>query len=128
MVKRIIFLSFFLLASTSLCAADENPLRDPLRPRGFQGTTSAKAPATQPAVKTAEWRLGAVLLSAERSVAVINGQSLQVGDLLEGYKLVSIEADQVLLQKKRKKLVLHRAGTGFKKVLSSESVVKGSQP
>lgn len=126
MVNKILFLGFVLLVGTSLHAADTSPIRDPLRPLGYQGTASPTV--TQRAAKTVEWRLAAVLISPERTVAVINGQSLQIGDQLNGYELVEIESDKVLLQKNQKKLVLRRAGTGFKKALSSEGVVKGSRP
>jgi hypothetical protein len=72
--------------------------------------------------------LAAVLISAERAVAVINGQSLQVGDLLDGYTLKKIEPASVLLQKKQKKIVLRRVGTGLKKAVPSAEAVEGSQP
>jgi type II secretory pathway component PulC len=66
-------------------------------------------------LKTATWKLTAVLLSEQRSVAVINGQSLQPGDELEGYTLRSIHEDRVVLTGEGKKLVLQRSGTGLKK-------------
>ena len=127
MVNRIILLALLLIFGTVLHAAETGPLKDPLRPLGYRAPT-VSAPAQKAEPKTDEWRLAAVLISPERAVAVINGQSLQVGDLFEGYKLVKIESTKVLLKKKQKQIVLHRSGTGLKKAFSSRDVAKGSQP
>jgi hypothetical protein len=56
--------------------------------------------------------LSAVLLAVDRRVAVINGKSLQLGDRLEGYQLIEIFPDRVLLQKNKTKVLLRRSGTG----------------
>ncbi|MDB4470791.1 hypothetical protein N9063_00745 [Deltaproteobacteria bacterium] len=125
MVNRIILLALLLSFGTLLHAAETGGLKDPLRPLGYRAPT-VTAQKAEP--KTDEWRLGAVLISPERAVAVINGQSLQVGELFEGYKLVKIESTKVLLKKKQKQIVLHRSGTGLKKAFSSRDVAKGSQP
>lgn len=126
MVKRVAVIGLLLLFSVSLHAAEPNALRDPLQPLGYQAQQTSTV--QQAVSRTAEWRLGAVLISPERAVAVVNGRSLQVGDLLEGYKLVKIEPTSVLLQKKQKQIVLHRSGTGLKKAFSPQSVAKGSLP
>ena len=126
MVKQVILISIVLLFVTSVQAAEKGALKDPLRPLGFHAPT---APATtRPVAGTSfEWRLGTVLISAERSVAVINGKALQIGDLLNGYTVKTIETDNVLLQKNKKKLVLRRSGTGLKKAVPTGRVEEGSQ-
>ena len=126
MVKQIILISIVLLFGASAHAAEKGALKDPLRPLGFH---SPKAPATAgPVAGTSfEWRLGAVLISAERSVAVINGKALQVGELLNGYTVKTIETDNVVLLKNKKKLVLRRSGTGLKKAVPIERAEEGSQ-
>jgi type II secretory pathway component PulC len=89
---------------------------DPMRPLNYQVSTTDTNPRTDnEKLKTAAWKLTAVLLSEQRSVAVINGQSLQPGDELEGYTLRSIHEDRVVLTGEGRKLVLQRSGTGLKK-------------
>ena len=91
-------------------------LIDPMRPLNHQvSTTETDTNTAAEQLRTASWKLTAVLLSEKRSVAVINGHSLQPGDDLEGYTLRSISADRVVLTGKGKELVLQRSGTGFKK-------------
>jgi len=123
-VKRILLLS--LLLPTIALAAEKNPLKDPLRPLKSQGS-AASSVAKKPVELQPDWRLGAVLVAADRAVAIINGQALQVGDRLHGYQVKQIEPGRVLLKKGQKKLVLRRSGTGLKKasVLEAE---EGSQP
>lgn len=55
------------------------PGRDPTRPLGYQlvaGKTSV--------VKEAELKLSSVLISAQRKLAIINGQSLREGQTIPG--------------------------------------------
>jgi MSHA biogenesis protein MshK len=106
--------------------AQADTLRDPLRPVHYQ---VAKKGADGSAVKKQpqSWQLSAVLISRDRTVAVVNGQSMQVGDQIDGYKLLKIEPAKVLLQDKQKQIVLHRSGTGMKKAVSSP-VVAASRP
>jgi hypothetical protein len=126
-VKELLLCSLLLSLGTSLPAAENGALHDPLRPLDYRPSVTSSA-AKPVALKASEWRLGAVLVSTERQVAVINGQSLQVGDLFDGYELVEIESSQVVLQKKQKTVVLRRSGTGLKKAFSSRDVTTGSQP
>jgi hypothetical protein len=125
-VKRTTFSLLLLFVLVSTASARAETLSDPLRPLIGAPTTgnASQAPAAE---KTNEWRLGSVLTSAQRSVAVINGRALQVGDMLEGYELVKIEPTKVLLKKKDKQLVLRRSGTGLK-AAAPNPAAKGSQP
>ena len=90
---------------------------DPMRPLNYRVATDGRADleAAKEKEKTSAWRLTGVLLSAKRSVAIINGQSLQPGDILDGYTLKSIHENRVVLNGKGRRLVLKRAGTGLKK-------------
>ncbi|WP_092344728.1 hypothetical protein [Desulfuromusa kysingii] len=101
---------------------------DPMRPVDYE-VQASKLPATKGAVQaqTRDWQLTAVLTSQDRAIAVINGESLQVGERLEGYELVQIHADRVTLKNKQGQLVLRRAGTGLKKVLINKGTGKGSK-
>lgn len=98
----------------AVAMAAEQPLRDPLQPSGYR--TVAQPVATKASVNTADWALGAVLLSEQRRVAIIDGQPLQLGDRYKGYRLDSVEADRVVLTNGTGRVVLRRAGSGLKKV------------
>lgn len=124
-------LTVLLLFGAGEClAAESEQLVDPMRPLRYQ----APAPATsiektiQKQVDTTAWQLTAVLVSAERSVAVINGKLLQKGENLKGYRLVKILPDKVLLKNKDEKIILSRAGTGLKKISVYKDIGKGSNP
>jgi type II secretory pathway component PulC len=110
-----------------LCSYGANTVKatefiDPMRPLNYQVPTTDTNPKTETEeLNTATWKLTAVLLSEQRSVAVINGQSFQPGDELEGYTLSSIYEDRVVLTGKGRKLVLQRSGTGLKKNPSQEN-------
>lgn len=106
----------FLLYSYGANTVKASEFIDPMRPLNYQvSTPDTNKSAVDEKLKTASWELTAVLLSEKRSVAVINGHSLQPGDDLEGYTLKSIYEDRVVLTGKGRKLVLQRSGTGLKK-------------
>jgi hypothetical protein len=89
---------------------------DPMKPMNYTATTAGpNTDALKEKKKTDLWTLSAVLLSDNRSVAVVNGQTLRLGDLLEGYTLTGIYQDRVVFNGKGRKLVLKRSGTGLKK-------------
>lgn len=126
----IIVLTFLLLGVAGFCgAATSGQFVDPMRPVHYQ-TSAAKISTVgkKEPVNTKGWKLLAVLTSTERSVAVINGRSLQLGDHLEGYKLVKIDPDKVVLKNKQTTLVLRRAGTGLKKMSVDKDIRKGRKP
>lgn len=124
MVNKLPLFCLLALLCGPVSAAETGRLQDPLRPVRYQ----APAVEKKAEVERRSWSLSAVLLSADRAVAVINGQSLQLGDLLDGYRLIKIEPGKVLLRNNRKQVVLYRSGTGLKKISSFERVKKGSQP
>ena len=123
----------YVLPSVILCillivqgaAAEKPALQDPLRPVRYQAPTEDNS-STSEVEKS--WHLSAVLRSDARSVAVINGQVVQVGEMFDGYKVVKIESGKVLLAHNKKTIVLQRAGTGLKRVSSSQGIGKGSRP
>jgi len=122
-VTSVIFMLLLFCVAGQGFAATVGQLIDPMRPVHYQNQTNKKSVVEkQVQVKTREWHLTTVLMSQGRSVAVINGKTLQVGEQLEGYKLVQIRSDRVILKNKQEKLVLRRAGTGLKKI--SEPLAK----
>ena len=105
-----------LLCASWVGVAGAAAFSDPMRPLDYRtATVDTGTDTTNEKKKTDSWKLTAVLLSDKRSVAVVNGQSLQLGDVLEGYTLMGIYKDRVVLNGKGKKLVLERSGTGLKK-------------
>lgn len=129
MVKKMIlsWLIVMLSGTLSFVAAQGNRLVDPMRPlqRPSEKVGSLKSTAEKPASESLQ--LLAVLTSADRSVAVINGKLLQKGERIGGYKLIQISSDQVVLQSKSGKRTLHRSGTGLKKRPTKSDVKKGSK-
>ncbi len=89
-------------------------LLDPMRPEHYLPSASVEKSGRQ-VVDTTSWSLTAVLSAADRTVAVINGKSLQKGDVLEGYTVMDIQPDHALLHSGEKQLLLPRVGTGLKK-------------
>lgn len=105
-----------LLCSSWSGMAGAVELTDPMRPLNYRAATvDTNIDSSNEKKKTDSWKLTAVLLSNNRSVAVVNGMTLQPGDVLEGYTLMGIYKDHVLLHGKGRKLILQRPGTGLKK-------------
>ena len=112
----VVFMLVFVTAGQPL-AAQQRPLSDPMRPHSQQvkAPLSSVEKAGEQVIDTAAWQLTAVLISERRSLAIVNGQALQKGDQLDGYKVISIQSDKVVLEHGHKQLVLHRTGTGLRK-------------
>lgn len=119
MVRLLVLLmgAIVVLIAGQVGAGENPPLIDPLRPLRYQSPLPVPktTQAAKDAVDTKSLSLTAVLISDQRSVAIINGASFQIGDSLEGYQIVRIYADRVVLKKKSKKRVLWRVGTGLRK-------------
>lgn len=115
-IFRVGCFSAVLLVLSWVGMAGSAEFVDPMKPLNYKASTSdTNTDTVNEKKKTDSWQLTAVLLSDERSVAVVNGQSLQIGDVVEGYTLVRIYKDRVVLNGKGRKLVLERSGTGLKK-------------
>ena len=65
-------------------------LNDPMRP--------AQAPPVSASESAASWRLDSIILSGDRRLAVINGQSVSEGDQLGQARVSRIEATRVTLR------------------------------
>ena len=90
-----------LLAAAGIAVAEELPVRDPMRPFAVAASSGTSPTATGP-----RFVLTAVLLAAERRVAVLNGEPRLLGATVAGAKIVAIEADAVRLQEGDKELVI----------------------
>lgn len=124
----VLMILLFCVAGEGL-AAQPSQFVDPMRPVHYQSPAKKTSVAERKKrTDTKEWKLTAVLISASRSVAVINGKSLQEGEQLGGYKLIQIDTDKVILKNRQGTLMLHRAGTGLKKMSRKSDIRKGSNP
>lgn len=87
-----------------LFAGFANALNDPMRPPFFDGSgqsSSDKKPVSA-------LKLTMVLHAGNRQVAVVNGETVQVGESVAGYRVLSIKKDRVVVshQGKLKELML----------------------
>lgn len=131
MVKSLAILLVLQLffATGNCCVAFAEEFVDPMRPIHYQPPPAEKSGSGEKIqTHTTDWQLTAVLISAGRTVAVINGKSLQLGAQLDGYQLVRIDSDQVILKNQQRTLTLRRAGTGLKKMTTGGDIGKGSKP
>jgi len=118
--NRILIIAGILLVTLPVVSGASR-LQDPMRPSHVPSNVEKKA-----VEKTSEWRLSAVLLSADRSVAVINDRAMSLGDRIDGYKLIQVDADRVVLVRNKKTVVLRRPGTGLKMISAPYGAEKGS--
>ena len=90
MVERLI-----VCAASILClgAAAAQPLADPTRPPGA-GSREPRAAASAPRT-----RLQSVLIAPERSIAIIDGRQVGIGDRVGEATLVSIAPTEVVLRR-----------------------------
>ena len=124
-----IVLVLLLVATGQCCAATAEQFTDPMRPAHYQAPAIQKpVVANKIETDTRNWKLTAVLISAGRSVAVINRKALQVGEQIDSYMLIKITSDRAVLKNDQTTLVLHRAGTGLKKMSTKRDIRKGSKP
>jgi hypothetical protein len=97
-----------LLAVAGAVAADEPPIRDPMRPFG-RGSAAGAAIAAAP-----RFALTAVLIAPTRRIAIVNGKPYSQGESVDGAEIVAIEQGAVRLREHGADLVvsLGRPGNG----------------
>ena len=86
-----------VLLSCLLWSGQSVALNDPTRPPSFEE-------ASAPAAKESKLPLtvSMILLAKDRRVAVLNGQSLQVVESVDGYRVLRIERSKVVVSHKGK--------------------------
>jgi MSHA biogenesis protein MshK len=91
------FIRVFLITSLFLSCSAHAELRDPTRPPEFivSGT-----------LVVAAWQLDAIIIGHDRQVAIINGQSIKLGEQIDGYRLIAISGNSVQLQGTDDKMTL----------------------
>lgn len=83
---------------------------DPTLPPSFSNVVSQDEE-----INTA-WVLSSVLVSPKRKVAIINGKSVQVGDVLDGANIQSINATEVKLKHRGEVILLELHPVTVKKI------------
>lgn len=101
-MKVILSCSLFFVLSCAVVAAS-----DPTKPdmAVVMAVSSAGADSDM-AAKAAKFKLGLIKNVQGQHVALINGQSVKQGDDIEGYRVLSINRQQVVLQQANERLTL----------------------
>ena len=119
------YLAVILLVSLGFfgvgAIASAQEMRDPMQPPPFAlqkmreammatNPKPARAAAEKPRPEPEPLRLTSIIYSAERKVAIIDDQTLAIGDRIRGAKLISLTRDSARLQR-RGKIITLRLGT-----------------
>ena len=90
-----------LAGAAASSAADEVSVRDlpdPMAPPPKAAAAPSKAEEASEPAQRVTYRLQGVKMNASHRSAVINGQRVSVGEVVDGATVVSIESDAVVLQ------------------------------
>src|SRR5258706_8478563 len=94
MAKRLTGATAFTLLALALSSAGAQGLSDPTRPPGSGSLESAgEAP------QAAALQLQSILLSPQRKIAVINGQTVKIGERVGDATLLAISETGVVLKR-----------------------------
>jgi hypothetical protein len=88
-----VLVAAWLLASFAVAAADELPVRDPMRPFGRDAGTAGAAAAPAP-----RFTLTGVVIAPSRRIAIVNGRPYALGDSIDGAELVAVEPRAIRLK------------------------------
>lgn len=86
--RHLAAIALALTSAPTLCLADQ-PFRDPTRPY----TATERGAASSP-----RFVVNAIIVSAERRVAIVNGRRVGVGSSFDGATVIAIEKDQLILE------------------------------
>lgn len=101
-MKVILSCSLYLVLSLAAVAAS-----DPTKPdMAMAVPVSASEVDTVMADQGAKFKLGLIKNVQGQHMALINGQSVRQGDEIDGYKVLSINRQQVVLQQANERLTL----------------------
>ena len=84
-----------LALAASFCLGADDEIGDPTRPPNANITSKI---AQDPDEVPEEFRLTTILTARGRTIAVINGRRVQVGDVVNGAEVAAIHADRVLVR------------------------------
>ncbi len=96
-----------------LLASGQELLRDPTRPSSAKPVATT-ATGTGMATATTGFRVTAIFTSEKRRIAVVNGQRVGEGDLVDGAIVVEILADALRLKFEGKAITTRVLPNGFR--------------
>lgn len=102
---------FLFFASIASVAQEADPVRDPTTPLGNKMVAGKVMTNTT-------YELNSILISAQRKLAIINGQALREGQVIEGssgVRVTRISAQRVSLQQAEKRWELILSPTTIRK-------------
>jgi hypothetical protein len=107
-----------LLAVAGAAAADEPPVRDPMRQFGRSSGAGAAVAAAP------RFALTAVLIAPTRRIAIVNGKPYSQGESVDGAEIVAIEQGAVRLREHGADLVvsLGRPSNGRPQLAQGETL------
>ena len=100
-MKVILSCSLCLVLSAAVLAAS-----DPTKPDMAMAVPVSAATDSEPVDLSAKFKLGLIKNVQGQHMALINGQSVKQGDDIDGYKVLSINRSQVVLQQANERLTL----------------------
>ena len=110
MYKTLVFFSFFTLAPVNAYAADstyEVLHRNPFeKPKSMNFSAAKKDSDNVSKTSPVELVLKGTLTADKQSLANVNGNLLTIGEMIEGYKLISIQIGSAVLLRGEEKLTL----------------------
>jgi len=103
-----------LLLAPVLAGAQEETLRDPTRPY-FAKSVATTTTATGTTTAVTGFSVTAIFTSEKRRIAIVNGQRVAEGDLVDGASVVEIRADALRLNFQGKAITTRVLPSGFRK-------------
>lgn len=100
-MKVILSCSLCLVLSAAVFAAS-----DPTKPDMAMAVPVSAATDSEPVDLSVKFKLGLIKNVQGQHMALINGQSVKQGDEIDGYKVLSINQKQVVLQQANERLTL----------------------
>jgi hypothetical protein len=97
-MNRLVITSCIGILTTG-AAAQDLPLRDPMRPYSIERSAERATQVARP-------RVSAILISTVRRIAVIDGETYAEGDVFAGAEIVRIEPRSVHLRRGDRELVM----------------------
>jgi hypothetical protein len=100
-MKVILSCSLSLVLTCSVVAAS-----DPTKPDVAMAVSASSTTGTVVTDASSRFKLGLIKNVQGQQMALINGQSVKQGDEIEGYRVLSINRQQVVLQQANERLTL----------------------
>ncbi len=110
----LLVVAVFLLAPV-LAGAQEETLRDPTRPYFAKSVATTTTTATGTTTAVTGFRVTAIFTSEKRRIAIVNGQRVAEGDLVDGASVVEIRADALRLNFQGKAITTRVLPNGFRR-------------